>query len=210
MYAEHPKFDTPPDETVLWRYMDLAKFLAMVSTRTIYARRVDQFEDKWEGAVPPTFIRRVKDADDHAAKVFLQSSDRMRERFFVNCWHASTCESAALWSIYGSAGLAVRSTVGRLKQAIRSVEFYLASVRYCDYEIDDWFDGNAILPCFMKRKSFEFEQEVRVVVWADTIDNSWDRRLQDPSTVGVELEVDIAELIESVYVSPTASPALTV
>ena len=56
----------------------------------------------------------------------------MKNVYYVNCWHAGEHESAALWGSYaGHAGLAVKSSVGRLKSAI-DVEwpFHIGEVSY--------------------------------------------------------------------------------
>ena len=46
----------------------------------------------------------------------------------VSCWHMSTCESAAMWSLYSKTneGIAIRSTVGRLlEQVDRNTNVYI-------------------------------------------------------------------------------------
>ena len=40
----------PPDDTTVWRYLSLAKLLAMLKTKSIYFSRTDFFDDPFEGS----------------------------------------------------------------------------------------------------------------------------------------------------------------
>jgi hypothetical protein len=44
-YEIHPKLTTPPDDAVLWRYLDFAKFLDMLERRVLWFAGADTFED---------------------------------------------------------------------------------------------------------------------------------------------------------------------
>ena len=45
MYAEHGSFRPPPEEAVLWRYMDFTKFVSLLSTNALYFARADTLGD---------------------------------------------------------------------------------------------------------------------------------------------------------------------
>ena len=50
MYEEHRVFTPPPNEAVLWRYMDLPKFIAMLDARSLFFTRADKLGDPFEGS----------------------------------------------------------------------------------------------------------------------------------------------------------------
>lgn len=52
-YVEHPVFKPPDDEdAVIWRYMDLAKFVWLLEHEALFFSRADLLGDPHEGAVP--------------------------------------------------------------------------------------------------------------------------------------------------------------
>jgi hypothetical protein len=57
-YWQPPICETPEGEAVLWRYMDFAKFLALIKDSSIYFARADQLGDPWEGAKGATINSR--------------------------------------------------------------------------------------------------------------------------------------------------------
>lgn len=117
MYEEHSRIATPPDDTVIWRYMNLDKLLAMLCDRSLFMCRLDKFRDPWEGVWPKPVVDEVRShMDESQTEWFLTFlEEKMKNVYYVNCWHAGEHESAALWDSYaGHAGLAVKSSVGRL------------------------------------------------------------------------------------------------
>src|ERR1019366_3762962 len=119
MYESHPELlaRQPPDETVLWRYMDTAKFFAIVESKTLFFPRVTTFQqqDPFEGHPPRAFINRLKAnppsmvgqetrSHEELIKGDLENLAGLRRLVCVSCWHANVGESAAMWSLYSSAG----------------------------------------------------------------------------------------------------------
>lgn len=200
MYQEHPKIETPADDTVVWRYMDLPRLLALLHSGSLYLCRLDRLRDPWEGRLPPLARAAIRSA----AAGFDAFAQRMPETFFVNCWHESSCESAALWEQYGrSRGLAIKSTVGRLKGSSRAErQFLIGRVRYLDYSSAELEGGipNFLVPAFLKRRSFEHEHEVRILLW--DLARSSDRLDWSIVKESYELPVDLRVLIDSIYLSP--------
>ena len=50
-YERHPRLpDTDDPDTVLWRYVDVYKWLDLLQTSELHLTRVDQMEDPWEGS----------------------------------------------------------------------------------------------------------------------------------------------------------------
>lgn len=206
MYEPHPEIGTPPDDTVIWRYLNFEKLIALISTSSLFFARIDKFKDPWEGKWPRNVIEELKKLFPPGAfDKSLGNFDKVRKTFFVNCWHINNCESAALWDLYANGtGFSVKSSVGKLKHGIKeSGPFYIGQVKYINYETGKFLSSgalNAFSPVFYKRQSFEHECELRVLVWemkgkGGPID--WDAMPNDH-----QLEVDLNALIETIYIAP--------
>lgn len=52
MYVLDPTLPTPDDDEPIWRYLDFAKFVALLDTGEVYLARADTFVDPFEMAVP--------------------------------------------------------------------------------------------------------------------------------------------------------------
>jgi len=220
MYEPHPDIDTPADETIIWRYMDLPKLLALLRSSSLYLCRLDCLRDPWEGQWPgkvQELLRAALTRDFNAgsAGAVVDFLKQLPKSLFVSCWHESSCESAALWDQYGhSRGLAIRSTIGQMKRSIRHVEppFFIGRVDYLDYgkpeqlQIEKWSNFNAIKPAFLKRTSFEHEHEVRTLLWTWPSPKEGEKIDWSTAERGKELPVDLDALIDSIYISPE-SPA---
>ena len=125
-----------PEETPIWRYMDLQRFVTILVSRALrFTKAAELSDDPWEGfcrvLIPSTAIpEKLEDGTvrlesvgqlqasfaRHAAK-YLENA---RQHLYVNSW--SLCaDSMAMWKIYGAngKGLAIRSSVGRYEQALR-------------------------------------------------------------------------------------------
>jgi hypothetical protein len=61
-----------------------------------------------------------------------------RRIIYVQCWHANSFESDAMWKLYmnGNEGIAIRSTVGRIKESLGPApqEQWIARMHYYDPE----------------------------------------------------------------------------
>jgi hypothetical protein len=198
MFESHPHFETPPDDTVIWRYVGLDKLLVLLCTQQLFLCRVDLFRDPWEGLWPDS-IRSM--FPDDTRRTF----NEIRKSFYASCWHENPHQSAAFWDQYGaSRGIAIKSTIGRLKQSVSDeARFFVGRVRYFDYgqvEPSQFGFLNALFPAFAKRRSFEHEREIRVLVW--DVPN-----LQATNPIdSMGLSVDPAVLIETVFLSPLTPP----
>jgi hypothetical protein len=45
MFEAHPQFETPPDDTILWRYMDVGCFIAFIEDKALYFARLRELGD---------------------------------------------------------------------------------------------------------------------------------------------------------------------
>lgn len=165
----------------------------------------------------------------------LRLNEWHREWTYVNCWHMNEHESAAMWRLYArtNEAVAIQSTYARLRDclptevhmgAVEADELsgsrfeqrglvYLGEVQYMDVATEAMPQQGYRLPPFMyKRRSFEYEHEVRAVISTDpypagsTYHQPY--RWQDIRSVrmGWEFKLPLEDLLERVYVAPTAQP----
>ena len=209
---EHPDIETPPDEVGIWRYMTLESFLFLMTRSRLYFCRADKFQDPWEGVWPKPIVRALRSqefAQSYKGKdlgeTILRWSENYRKSVFINCWCKNSHESAAMWSIYDGRGtsVAITSTIGRLKRAILDRDFYIGNVQYIDYRDGTIPTLNMLLPFFTKRKSFEHEQELRVLINELPLTGKkvdWAKASEE-----ILARADLRTLIDTVYVSPSAA-----
>lgn len=206
---EHPDFAAPPDETVVWRYVDLNTMLAMLSSGTIHFTRLDKFKDTWEGIWPDANCEQIKkDNPADLAEWILDNARLIPTHAHVNCWHKSPYESAALWDQYGqSTGLAIRTTILALRESIAPQDgIIIGAVEYVHYDAITQAFGvhNSLRPVFLKRMSFEHEREVRLLKWVSPKADAKGKVAEPDTKGGFDVHVDLAHIFGEVYLSPTA------
>jgi hypothetical protein len=199
MYLNNPNIKLPEDpDTVVWKYLDLSKFLDLLLSGKLFMSRSDKFEDQYEGTFSePTFEEIKKLAVDNPD--FLNYYKTHREKVAVSSWHINEYESFAMWQIFtqNSEGLAIQSTIGRLQKALKpetNFDQYIGEVNYIDYKKEYIPFDDLFFPFLFKRKSFQYEREVRIIT--DT--SKSDIKLND----GLKINVDINQLIEKIYIHP--------
>jgi len=199
MYKYNPNLSLPENpDTVVWKYLDLSKFLDLLMSQKLFMSRSDKFEDQYEGTFSePTFEEMKKLAADNPE--FLSYYKTHREKVIVSSWHINEYESFAMWQIFtgNSEGLAIRSTVGRLKNALTvesQFEQHIGKVNYIDYKKEYIPFDDAFFPFLFKRKSFQYEREIRII--SDL--SHTDLTIND----GLKIKVNISELIEKIYIHP--------
>jgi len=199
MYLNNKNIKLPEDpNTIVWKYLDLSKFLDLLMSQKLFMSRSDKFEDQYEGTFSePTYEEIKKIAVNNPE--FLQYYKAHREKVAVSSWHINEYESFAMWQIFtqNSEGLAIQSTVERLKKALNSEknhEQYIGEVNYIDYKKEYIPFDNMFFPFLFKRKSFQYEREVRII--SDVTQSNI--KLND----GLKINVDINQLIEKIYIHP--------
>jgi len=163
------------DKSIIWRYLDFTKFVAVLETESLYFTRIDKLADPFEGATSkaniknrPTVYKEIVESWPAFLEQTPRSNKAMRKFFLVNCWHMNEFESSAMWKIYlkTNEGIAIRTTIKNLSESFTQVDennINIEAVRYIDYE-NDWLpEGNTIYPFIHKRKSFSFENEIRAI-----------------------------------------------
>ena len=199
MYINHNNINLPENpDTIVWKYLDLSKFLDLLLSQKMFMSRSDKFEDQYEGTFSePTFEEIKKIAANNPE--FLDYYKSHREKVAISSWHTNEYESFAMWQIFtkNQEGLAIQSTIGRLKDALQPEQLtkqYIGEVNYIDYKKEYIpFDDN-FFPFLFKRKSFQYEREVRIIT--DVTEQNIS--IND----GLKINVDINMLIEKIYIHP--------
>lgn len=222
VYSKLP-YEKPELNTKLWRYMDFTKYVSMLSSSSLFFARADTFDDFYEGAKgvaknkdkwdsfyleffrhaltnPPEGIdlnhdeSYIESESKRLLKELEEGGKNIRKRVFINCWHANDYESEAMWRLYAQLfnnAVAIQTTYESLYENIgKKYLIEIGKVKYIDYSksfagVNDSF--------WKKRKSFAHEQEVRAIIH--------DFETQD---LGKLVSCDLNNLIDNVYVSPTA------
>ena len=118
-----------------------------------------------------------------------------------------------MWQLYlkgAGEGVAIRSTVGRLKAALEGErrDVRLGIVKYIDYENDELEIRSGFSQFLHKRLGFRHENELRAMVGLGTKMQSggaFDYINSDPDVeYGLELSVNLQALIAEVVIAPGA------
>jgi hypothetical protein len=201
----------PQGNAILWRYLNLSHFLALLSKRELHFASLDEFEDKWEGARPEVLkidlTNSEKDMKEFGEFV-IGSEKRAIARSRALCWHQNDVESVAMWKLYTSGfdGVAIQTTVTRLKASLHAEErdIKIGQVRYGDHADPLVFGENAppgVAAVFLKRRSFEHENEVRLVIDDDPVVDFDSGYVRGP-LAGGNVEADLKVLIQRIIASP--------
>ncbi len=129
-YTNHHvhSYTIPAPDAKLWRYLDLAKFLSLLESSSLYFTRLDHFQDPFEGALgskrnEASWATKELEWKKKWRKVSISKNDcfndtelqelaeqdfkkyrenikKFRKQNYVNCWHQSDYESEAMWQLY--------------------------------------------------------------------------------------------------------------
>jgi hypothetical protein len=229
----------------LWRYLDFTKYVSMLDKKSLYFTRSDTLNDPFEGSytkniidmrigeITEETIEFCKKSDPTIDKQKLIEIDSMSNKMikklvYVNCWHNNEYESAAMWKSYlkSEEGVAIESSVERLWLSLKETKdiVFIGKVKYINYEKNSMSRDNLFIPFLHKRKSFEYENEIRLFLrmpWyelsGEVLNIYPDMEIPDImkaenimwteerlGTLGVHIPIDLDALIEKIYVSPTA------
>ena len=193
--TEHPaireKQPEHPAQMKIWRYLKLPNLVSLLQKRSLHFTKLGAFhDDLFEGTFPTItqVATYLQIPGEYQGDVVGDLTTFVRENTYVNCWSGNQKESAAMWRLYGTTpgSVAIQSTYGKLVTALPD-EYYVAMVRYMDYDREQFPSGNLLYPGFHKRIEFEFEGEVRAL------------KLMNPGQTESDPTVDLDDLIEQIY-----------
>jgi len=219
-----------PEETVIWRYMDLQRFVVLLVSGALRFTKAAEFrDDPWEGfctvtvpsaAIPEADRNRTIQLDgnqllsslaNHSSKYL----ENVRQHLYVTSWSLHV-DSMAMWKIYGAngRGLAIQSSVARCKAALQfaiSQDHYtFGCVEYTDDiegspKVQDDFTRTVPLPGPELWKHVTAKGFLKRSGYE--FEKEWRGALyQDhrPSDKGVDIDCRLDVLIDSVIVGPDA------
>jgi hypothetical protein len=210
--TKHPVFEAPNNPNIkIWRYMDFTKFVSVLDSQSLFFSRSDLLGDPYEGAISHANVE-FDPNSSHNLFPDDKSAEWFRQWVYINCWHMNNNESAAMWKLYGKTNeaIAIQSTYARLCECLPE-QAYVGKVHYINYETEFMPENNMFYPFVHKRKSFEYEQELRAVI-EDLPRTVQDRRLETGKPnpeYGKLVKVDLKNLAEKVFVAPTAQTWFT-
>ena len=203
--TKHPVFLQPSDVNAkVWRYMDFTNYIWTLESSALYFSRIDLLGDPYEGTTTKASNDAIMKfmewsaASEQQQKDWAEGNAKLRRDarrgIFVNCWHMHDHESEAMWRLYSKTdqAIAIQTSYRRLVEALDETVL-IGAVRYTDYDHAVFPMGNALWPAAHKRLSFKHENEIRALKFAMDDGNE---------PLGHSVPVDLAKLVERVYVSP--------
>ncbi|MGF6879169.1 hypothetical protein [Paraburkholderia sp. MM5477-R1] len=177
-----------PDDRVVWRYMEDVRFLDLLEKQAIYftpGYKLRNRED-YELRVPVRLAETeaahrvarlsswISDRDELAHRLaFEEWTDDAKYLYMsgISCWHVNPVENHAMWQIYvgkEKSGVAIKSTVGRLKRAIDTRKRFVHAdmVAYIDYSNGSYErhpSASGFERIYSKSHFYSFENELRIV-----------------------------------------------
>ena len=217
MIVENEKLKHPHGNKKIWRYMDLPKFLDLVTSEELFFANSSTLSDKYEGELPLGNLKTLKraymrDKDyseyqaQEAANMAIEVARDVKSNTLINCWSMNTIESFALWKIYlGSAGsgVGIRTNVKALRKSLSQtdIDIEMGEVSYRNYL------ENINKSYIMTRKSpfYKYEQELRLLI--DEVEVGKDEKgekmiIENKHPVGLKVPINVNELIQEIYISP--------
>ena len=191
MFLSHPDFDAPDDSDILWRYLDLPRYLDLLIREKLFFPCANVLEDPFEGMF--------------WGENRLHLRSRSAPLLAISSWHKNQQENYAMWKIYaqGYNGLAIQTNFRRLRESLgkTDMEIRIGKVSYTDEEPPEITNDN-LRAVLHKRSTYSFEQEVRCCYKLDSSserDHVWE---EQGHVHGVYVPVDLEMLIERLYISP--------
>jgi hypothetical protein len=212
MYADHPEFKAIDDDKLLWRYLDLPRYIDLLIKKKIFFCRADRFEDPFEGKFnklsEEQFINNQGEKSGASLADFLDEHAKKRMRTTVNCWHQNNDENYAMWQIYsrGDFGIAIQTNFKCLKESFEKTQspIHIGKVNYFDESAESLPVDGEYAPFLNKRNVYNYENEVRCCYTAEEAKKEnfdWEKT-DEPN--GVFIDVDLNKLIQKIYISPNS------
>ena len=166
-------------EEVIWRYMPLEQFLALLWKKSIHFSPLSVMGDISEGQLPPRAWEETKKQLPQAALEGRGGMDadtmmgwmvqQRRTDACVSCWYMNTSDSLKMWQQYAPKnGVAIQSSVRRFAACFQECQtpVTIVPVTYFAPEeeekyIDEAFYGSL----FIKHDPFRHEKELRALAY---------------------------------------------
>lgn len=214
----------------IWRYMDLSKFERLLEDNgNLYFTRSDKFEDSFEGKYSEITLKESEEkysklhgetlAENWKALNYSKGDyiNAVRRNSLVSCWHINDYENIDMWNTYAKEkeAIVIKTSINKLYESLnisKNMNFNIdiGEVVYIDFHNTSLeYKNHIIEPLFFKDKKYEFENELRVVVWKRPQNNILNTDLNNFYVChGGSLNIDLNILIDEIYISPNSSDDL--
>jgi hypothetical protein len=213
-------FPVENEQSTIWRYMDFTKFVSLLDKKSLFLCRADRLES-FEGSLPVITVDNSK-AKFYKEKILegswgyakmqqqlkekSEESELLKQFAYISSWYMNENESAAMWKLYAQTNeaVAIKSTVKCLRGSLpKYKEIYIGKVKYINYKGEHLEENSLIDRFFYKRKSFAYEEEVRVFIF--NLNEKWGTEFQAVEVDGgVYLKTEINSLINEIYIAPNS------
>lgn len=214
----------PSDQMVIRRYKPL-RYFADTLNDGFRAGQADGYEEReGQASVPAREHERRHSAQtesitlnngeemDLAAGVEQARGDA-RANYYANCWRLGTDENLEIWEQYADGrGVAIETTYDQMERFVapEQEDLYMGIVRYLDYEEEFTPTGIFYALYFYKHRTFDGEQEFRVlvnrggnpIIRTDGQETPPESRPDNPPHINLSADMDA--LINRVVLSPGA------
>jgi hypothetical protein len=204
----------PNNDTIIWRYLDLTKYLYLITENKLFFPRLDKLSDQFEGHVSHHTYDTLNRRYSHFSSVisflggqyykFIQEkADSLAwEKSFtlINSWCMDENESYALWKVYlgnNQYGVAIKSTVGCFLESVKD-DKYSVTPTIVSYNPNIYTDSIEKIAT-TKNKHYDYEKELRFIIF----DQYKNRKNKLPKFEnGAYVKTNLVKLINEVRVSP--------
>ena len=159
-------------ETAIWHYLDLAKYVGLLSRGLFFALpSALRISDPWEGCWGELDFTESLDATVHTMpdgvakwQETLKARHALQDQYGVSCWHESATESAALWQLYAPLGLgvAIKSTPRKVQAALGERRVETRRIDYGGHH-GRRLGNDPLVLLSTKRPEFKHEAEMRFI-----------------------------------------------
>jgi hypothetical protein len=190
----------------LWRYLKVERLTDLISTESLYFRRLSLMGDKWEGLLTAktsaVLLRHFYGIyhDASIANAQIEDYEKHREEFYVNCWHMNNAESYLMWKVYADRGCAIETTFERIRIAFDGFmgEIEGSVIDYIDYKREKMPVGNIYQSVVRKDLPYKDEREFRLLFWQHSLAN----QKIEVGLEGIKIGVNLNKLIARIWLNP--------
>lgn len=167
---------------IIWRYMDIGKFISLLSTSKLYLPSPTELYkiDPFDSILPNLYKSSFQMMDNYMKRGGKEThftnmeicANYLRGLIGISCWNISNYETYNMWNSYTDkeCGVAIRSTVEDLKSSISEKNgdetLIIGKVTYQDKQQADFpsmINESLFFPFYVKRKPYINEKELRIV-----------------------------------------------
>jgi hypothetical protein len=156
-------------------------------------------------AAIPAAVHAVEMAREVFRVNTLELPKQLKQKYFVSCWQMNEEESPAMWKLYTSQNesICIRSKYKTLANLLPE-ESLLGCVGYINYHRDSFDPRRCGATLSTNENRLSTEREIRAAIYRgeacpfESVDGK-----------GLVVPINVAELIEEIFVSPTAQSPLS-